>query len=251
MITIEKQTIADIPSLHISKQADKHHPQPTVLFWHGLGSSKEQNLSFAYYLAEKGIRVVLPDALYHGEREGDMDAGRRTYAFWDIVMQAVEETEALLNEMTTYEWIDSGRVYVSGTSMGGIISCGALKSFEWIHGGMILMGSPSWKAMAEEQIRSLKKTPDWALSEREEQELLDKLAAYDLSLDPAKVEAKPIFFWHGKEDEVVPYELSYRFYERLPERESSWQAYYLQQEAGHKVTREGMIAASEWASSHI
>lgn len=251
MITIEKQTIADIPSLHIFRQADKLHPQPTVLFWHGLGSSKEQNLSFAYYLAEKGIRVVLPDALYHGERAGDIDAGRRTYAFWDIVMQAVNETKSLVNEMTTYKWIDSGRIYVSGTSMGGIISCGALKSFEWIQGGIIMMGSPSWKAMAEEQIRSLKKNSDWELSEHEELDLLEKLATYDLSLEPAKVESKPIFFWHGKEDDVVPYELSYRFFERLPYRESSRQAYYLQQEAGHKVTREGMIAASKWVSSHI
>ncbi|MFC3526255.1 hypothetical protein ACFOLK_17330 [Marinococcus halophilus] len=133
MITIENQTIADIPSLHIFKQADKLHPQPTFYFGTDLAAVKNKIFPLPI-IWQKRDRVVLPDALYHGERAGDIDAGRRTYAFWDIVMQAVNETQSLVNEMTTYKWIDSGRIYVSGTSMGGIISCGALKSLNGFRG---------------------------------------------------------------------------------------------------------------------
>ena len=43
------------------------------IFLHGFTSAKEHNLHYAYNLAKKGIRVLLPDAHLHGVREENLD----------------------------------------------------------------------------------------------------------------------------------------------------------------------------------
>ena len=43
------------------------------------------------------------------------------------------------------------------------------------------------------------------------------LEGYDLSLAPDKVAGRPVFFWHGTEDEKVPYEHTADFIEANPQ----------------------------------
>lgn len=69
MVIIQSEKIADIPVLHVVKEGKRQEKLPLIIFVHGFTSAKEHNLHFGYLLAEAGYRVVLPDALYHGERE--------------------------------------------------------------------------------------------------------------------------------------------------------------------------------------
>ena len=68
MIQIHKEIVKGVPLLHVVKAGHEEKMLPLIFFIHGFTSAKEHNLHFAYLLAEKGFRVVLPDAILHGER---------------------------------------------------------------------------------------------------------------------------------------------------------------------------------------
>lgn len=69
MIIVEKRFLNNNPFLHIVKKSGQQERLPFIIFTHGFTSAKENNLHYAYLLAEKGFRVILPEAIYHGERE--------------------------------------------------------------------------------------------------------------------------------------------------------------------------------------
>ena len=94
MIIVEKETMVEIPTLHVVEADLKDLSDiPTVFFLHGFTSAKEHNLHVAYLLAEQGIRVILPDALHHGEREDDVSNNEKKLAlsFWEIVLTSIGE----------------------------------------------------------------------------------------------------------------------------------------------------------------
>ena len=53
MIIIDKKTVANIPLLEVVKQEFIQEKCATVFFLHGFSSIKENNLHYAYLLAEK------------------------------------------------------------------------------------------------------------------------------------------------------------------------------------------------------
>lgn len=95
MVIIEKQQIDSIPVLHLVKDTIKEQKLPFIIFIHGFESAKEHNLHYAYLLAEKGFRVVLPEAKYHGEREDNITQAERTFRFWDVIIQTIHELNTI------------------------------------------------------------------------------------------------------------------------------------------------------------
>ena len=80
-------------------------------------------------LAEKGFRVVLPDAILHGERTDGRKNEALIYQFWKIVLQTIVELEEVKNDFVSKGLADPGRIGLVGTSMGGIITLGALTQY--------------------------------------------------------------------------------------------------------------------------
>ena len=72
-MNVENEQWGHIPLLHVYKESEKDIQVPVVIFLHGFTSAKEHNLHYAYQLAEKGFRVLLPDAHLHGERQEPLD----------------------------------------------------------------------------------------------------------------------------------------------------------------------------------
>ena len=68
---VTKEVWKQIPLLHIYKE-EMNENTPVVIFLHGFMSAKEHNLHYAYQLVEKGVRVILPDAYLHGERNENL-----------------------------------------------------------------------------------------------------------------------------------------------------------------------------------
>jgi len=89
MVIIQNEKIAGIPVLHVVKAEKQQEKLPLIMFVHGFTSAKEHNLHFGYLLAEAGYRVVLPDAIYHGEREQSLTNEKLQLAFWNIVVQTI------------------------------------------------------------------------------------------------------------------------------------------------------------------
>jgi uncharacterized protein len=255
LIVVKHEYIKSIPLLNIVNQEDQWEKLPLIIFIHGFTSAKEHNLHYAYLLAESGFRVLLPDALYHGEREQGLDEKDLYTHFWDIVLNTINEINIIKEFYNKEGLIKAGQIGICGTSMGGIITLGALTQYDWIKAAVSLMGMPAYEQFSLWQLDQLKKqgvTLPFTDDQIEQQ--LSILREYDLSLQPEKLSYRPLLFWHGKKDPMVPYTLSYDFYEMIkPEYQNSPEnlLFLMDEKAGHNVSRKGLMATVGWFERHL
>src|SRR5690625_7718793 len=88
------------------------------------------------------------------------------------------------------------------------------------------------------------------VTEEELKTLLGQLKSLDLSLQPEKLENRPLLFWHGEADTVVPAEHAKSFYENV---KSSYEhgdhiRLLLEANRNHKVSRRAVLETVEWRS---
>lgn len=255
MIVVEKNSLNKNPYLHVVNCDGQQKKLPLILFVHGFTSAKEHNLHYAYLLAEKGFRVILPEAIYHGEREQGFTEKDLYSHFWEIVIKTIHE----LNEYKEY-YVDEGladqhQIGLAGTSMGGIVTLGALTQYKWVKAAVSLMGMPAYEEFLQWQLNQFKSSGiRLPFSEAQLAEQRSILRQYDLSLQPEKLENRPILFWHGKKDPVVPYPLTYQFYQSVKgnycERPDNIH-FITEEDADHKVSRDGLRATVTWFEKHL
>ncbi|MBA2874897.1 alpha/beta fold hydrolase [Thermaerobacillus caldiproteolyticus] len=255
MVIIENEKIAQIPVLHVVKEEKKQEPLPLIIFVHGFTSAKEHNLHFGYLLAEAGYRVILPDVLYHGEREKNLTEKQLQLSFWNIVVRTIAEIEQIKEELNRRHLIEADRIGVAGTSMGGIVTFGALATYSWIKAAVSLMGNPCYEAFFDAQIAMAKKMRiSIPFTDEQLQKEKERLAKYDLSLHPEKLQGRPLMIWHGVRDQVVPYQYTYEFYEQIkPLYQGNEERVkgIFDDKAGHKVTREAFLETVKWFVQHV
>ncbi|WLR51546.1 alpha/beta fold hydrolase [Bacillus tianshenii] len=253
MIVLDKEQPAGIPLLHVVQQEKMHQKLPTVIFVHGFTSAKEHNLHVAYYLAEAGIRVLLPEALHHGDRDEGLSEEDLMFSFWKIVIHTIHELEAIKEYYTAKEFIEEDKIGLVGTSMGGIVTLGALTQYDWIQSAVSLMGNPSYESFSRWQMDGIKKSgAPVPLDETEIEKQIASLKPYDLSAQLEKACDVPLLFWHGKLDQVVPFEHANDFYYNLRSAYPDAITEFIEDEkAGHKVSREGVLATVEWFEKHL
>ncbi|WP_163972023.1 alpha/beta fold hydrolase [Oceanobacillus halotolerans] len=253
MISIYHESIADIPSLHIVHDSNKNEQLPVVVYFHGFTSAKEHNLPIAYLLAEKGYRVILPDSIHHGERETEISAFKKQIAFWDIVIQNINELKGIYEDLYERKLILEDRFGVAGTSMGGITTAAALTQYSWIKAAAILMGSPKMRTYAGMLVDSFRKAGELPVSEKTITALFDQLDHYDLSQQPEKLNGRPLLFWHGEKDPVVPFDHSYTFYKEVEKQYKSRDKIHFvkEKDRGHKVTRPAILEAVKWFETYL
>ncbi|TSB46159.1 esterase [Alkalicoccobacillus porphyridii] len=254
MISIEREQLGDISLLHVAEEKVRDQlNQPAIFFFHGLTSAKDQNLHIAYHLAEEGYRVILPDALHHGEREGTVTGEQRTMLLWEIVMNSINELQQLKDHFTHNGLIDEKRIGVAGTSMGGITTYGALTQYPWIHTSATLMGTAYYEHFANQQIEQMRahgiSIPDTLASAT-----LKRLAAFDLSKQLSTLSDRPLMIWHGEKDQIVPASYSTTLYNELVPNYSDRPdhlALYLEKETGHAVSRQAIFQMKSWFTKHM
>jgi len=218
---VEKEVWGNIPLLHI--HTDKMNEEtPVVIFLHGFMSAKEHNLHYAYQLVHKGVRVLLPDAKFHGERSEGLTEMQMNLNFWDIVLNSIHEVQQL---------------------------------YDWIQTAAICMGAPGFIKLGEYQLQQFAKSGvNWPMSEEDVEKINEALAKYDVSLTPEKFAGRPVFFWHGELDKTVPFHETYKFYETLREyyeANPEYLKFMVNKRAGHAVPRDGMLAATAWLAQHL
>ena len=243
-----------IPLLHAAPEEAFHEKLPTIIFFHGFTSAKEHNLHYAYQLAQKGIRVLLPDALLHGEREEALDEVQLSLRFWEIVLTSIEEMTYIIEEANEQQLI-RGEIGIAGTSMGGITSLGAMVANPQIQTAAIMMGSANYVQLAEAQMKQFEsrgfKLP---LTAEERKGMLSTLSQFDGSKNRTAFKKRPLFFWHGEQDMVVPFEPTFKFYQALKEDYVDVPdrlRFMIEKETGHAVSRKGMLSAVDWLSYHM
>ncbi|MBD8067567.1 prolyl oligopeptidase family serine peptidase [Bacillus sp. PS06] len=255
MVIIENKTIANIPTLQIVKDQLQHEQLPLIFFYHGFTSAKEHNLHFAYLLAEEGYRVVLPDALYHGERAIAGMGKEMTFKFWEIVLTNIKELAILKEELVSLDLVDTSRIGVIGTSMGAITMFGALTQYDWINTAVSLMGSPHYEGYCRGLIEGIKQQGHTIpLTDEQVEQQIAGLAPFDLGKKPMALKGRPILFWHGRRDEVIPYQFTYDFYQQLLpyyEGQEDKLKFIEDPKVGHKVSREALLETVEWFKRHL
>ncbi|WP_269409675.1 alpha/beta fold hydrolase [Lentibacillus daqui] len=253
MIGVIHKNFNNIPALEVVDVKYETKALPVVIYFHGFTSAKEHNLPLAYLLAAKGYRVVLPDSEYHGEREIEMSAIERQVSFWDIVMQNIKELKEIRDTLTEQGLLLDGRIGIAGTSMGGITTSVALTQYPWIKVAAILMGSPKITVYAKTLVDTLKKMGKLPVTDDIIDQLYQDLKMVDLSLHPEKLNQRPLLFWHGENDSVVPFDHSYTFYEDVKHHYTNQDQIQFMKEANrdHKVSRKAILATEKWFETYL
>jgi uncharacterized protein len=254
MITVENKDINDIPVLIVVENAKRNEPLPVITYVHGFTSAKEHNLPFAYLMAQKGYRVILPDCLHHGERDGGKTSLEVQLEFWNIVIQNLKEIHEIKTYVERECLLLNDRFGLAGTSMGGITTAAALTQYPWIKSAAILMGSPKAMEMAQYTISQVKamniKLP---FTDVELQQQVEQLQEIDLSKQIDKLNNRPLLFWHGDADTVVPFDQSNSFYNEAKRFYSeNEKLHYIQEKGrGHKVSRPAILATVDWFEKYL
>lgn len=249
---VKNEKWKSIPLLHVYDES-MDNETPVVIFLHGFLSAKEHNLHYAYQLVEKGVRVILPDALLHGERTNHLSENEMNLNFWKIVLKSVEEVNTIYQELKLKQLLESDSIGIAGTSMGGIVTSGCLAIYPWIKTAGICMGTTSFTKLAEHQLEEFEvKGIKFPMTPAQQEETLQMLSHYNLEQHMEHAKQSPIIFWHGQKDSVVPYRMSRDFYDQLEDKQGQYPIHYIgEPNAGHAVSRDGVLTVTDWLAQHL
>lgn len=211
-LRVVRRVIAGIPLLEVAPTEFAYHPLPTIFFYHGWQSQKELVLTQARKLAAKNFRVVMPDALNHGERKQPVSK-ITSLTFWQSIQGNLAEFAVLADYFTRQKLILAGELSVGGVSMGGMTTTMLMAQHPDLKAGACLMGSAKpahyvdliWERAGREDV----------VLPHDLFELMSWVKAYDLSLHPEKLAGRPLFMWHGTADDRIPYSEARDFYAQI------------------------------------
>lgn len=207
----EKITIQEIPAI-IFRPAEVKEPIPTIIFYHGWGSSKELQRMRGFILSSVGYQVIIPDAIYHGERNklNGYSWGMAKEYFWDVIFKNIEEFNILNKELVSKYNADPKRIAVMGNSMGGFTAGGIFTHNKDVKTLVVFNGSCWWenfnKNATEPEDETLKKKYNVIKNKVEELDPMNYLE---------KLINRPILLMHGDSDTVVPIDGQKCFYNKL------------------------------------
>lgn len=206
-----------MPYLEVVENSIKNNEIPIVVFYHGWTSCKESVLVHGYELAKLGIRAILPDALYHGERGKEMNMIEGAVNFWPIVQNSIKELPLIIEQFQKKG--TELKIGAAGLSMGGITTSGILAKYPWVDAGSILMGSvdPSGFTKWLLQSKAVEEITQniQILNEEQLKGLYEQIDTISLKKQPEKINNRPLHFWHATGDEVVPFSPTYEFFEDI------------------------------------
>ena len=228
---------------------------PVVIFFHGFTSAKEHNLHYAFNLAKKGIRVLLPEAHLHGVRSENLDDVQLSLRFWEIILTSIEEANYLHAELKEKGLLTSDEIGFAGTSMGGITTLGCLTAYPWVKTASVMMGTPGYVKLAKGQMKQFEDS-GYKLPMKDEDvvNLLQTLEQLDLTKHPERLAKRPVFFWHGKKDQTVPFDPTFNFFNAIKEDYSDHPENFIfmvDEHAGHAVSRLGMLTGVDFLADHL
>lgn len=249
-LTIRERQIHTIPTLEIVPEELANAPLPLIIYYHGWRNNKELMLTQARRLAAKGFRVILPDAMNHGERKVTEISSIPGVTFWSSIQYNIIEFNLIVAYFDERQWILDQRIGVGGYSMGGITTAALLSQHPEIKVATSIMGTPKpfdYLRLIQTKVRQQNRPVPSDL-----RLILSWIPQFDLSLQPEKMANRPILFWHGTEDEKNPYEQAYDFYLDNQHQPYSQHTEFLTgQGEGHLVTIDLMNTIADFFETHL
>lgn len=249
-LSIRHRYIKKIPVLEVVPEEAKNKTLPLVIYYHGWQSAKELSLTQARKLAGTGVRVLLPDAMNHGERKTGPISPIPSVTFWASIQYNIIEFAQLVRHFDKQALIESGKIGVGGVSMGGITTCALLSQHPEIKAAACMMGTPAPLRYIERVMERSAEMDFFVPSDLPL--LLNWVANYDLSKMPEKLAERPVLFWHGTEDPKIPYEDMADFYQMVKEESYAKHSQFITGEGeGHLVKGEMMDIVAEFFEKEL
>ncbi len=249
MIEMYQEEVQGIQLIHAVPAGQYHHSLPTIFFHHGFTSSKEIYSYFGYLLAQVGYRVILPDAPLHGAR-ADGGESRLLANFWPILQNNVDELGIVKESFVSRGLADPARLGVGGVSMGGMVTMASLVRFPWVKVAACLMGSGYFNALSEHLF------PVYTAGNIAQREAFQRahapLLSWDISGKTALLTERPLFVWHGEEDDVVPFGESQRLRDEMKANGNDANLTFLAEPgAKHRVSVHASAQATAFFRQHL
>lgn len=192
-------------------------PLPAVIISHGYGGTHSTNAAYAEELARKGLAAYCFD--FRGGGSGSRSDGSPLEM---TVFTEKTDLEAVLGMIQGLDYVDSSRIFLMGTSQGGMVSAmtGAAHPDE-IKGMMLLYPAFCIPDDARSQYTSADEVPErptvrsWlSVGHDYVADVLD----YDVYADVTTY-AKDVLILHGDRDGIVDLSYSQRAAEEYPSAE--------------------------------
>ena len=204
----EKIIIKDIPCIRF-RPVNKEGLLSTVIFYHGWGSSKEMQRFRGFILCSLGYQVIIPDAIYHGERN-PIDHGDTNNAvayFWEVVLNNIGESDYIIGQAISKYRTDPDNISIMGHSMGGFTAGGVFTHNPDIRSLVVFNGSCNW-GRSNEIFQD--RYGNYNISMEEE-----KLKDLDPMNNLKKLIDRPILSLHGRDDTVVSVQAQRSFHNEI------------------------------------
>lgn len=231
-IIVRKRIIGTIPTFEVVHEELKNERLPLVVYYHGWQINKTLVITQGRKLAQKGFRVVLPDAANHGERIQPVSK-IPSLTFFQSIQTNLFEFGSIVEYFKERHLVNDF-VGVGGLSMGGMTTCALLTHNPQINAAACVMGTPAltdYREMINHHARSRGMfLPDDYF------DLTAWIPLYDLSRQPHLLEERPMFIWHGDYDEKVPFSQTKDFVDN--NRDLNLEVHF--EHAGHLVQTQTM-----------
>lgn len=249
-ISIRHRYIKKIPVLEVVLDEYKDKKLPLVVYYHGWQSAKELSLTQARKLANQGLRVILPDAMNHGERKTGAISSIPSVTFWSSIQYNIIEFSLIVRYFEKRGLIENGKIGVGGVSMGGITTCALLTQHEEIKVAACMMGTPAPLRYIE---RVMERAEEMAIYVPEDLPLLlSWVVNYDLSKRPERLAKRPVLFWHGTKDAKIPYEDMGKFYQKIGDKSYAVNSQFITGvDEGHLVKGEMMDTVTTFFTENL
>lgn len=211
IIREENINIRGIPCIRLTPRIRGDKLLPTIVFYHGWGSSKESQRFRGFILSNLGYQVIIPGAIYHGERRAidHKDIGKTGKYFWETVLNNMDEFHILLEELIGKYNTNPDNIAVMGHSMGGISAAGIFTHNDNVKTSVVLNGSFNWTMLNEILLEQFSIDKPIGIGE---EALVKKL---DPMNNLAKLVDRPLLILHGGEDSMVSKVPQEIFYEKI------------------------------------
>lgn len=179
---------------------------PLVICAHGLGGSYRSNAAYAGQLASHGIAAYCFDFRGGGGMMSDGDTTEMS------VMTEVADLEIILGAAAGWDFVDTDKIVLLGTSQGGIVSAiVAARHTDAVSGLVLLYPAFLVHDAVHEQFDSLEDVPDtfrfiWITAGRP---YVEDMWDYDVYEEIGNYTDK-VLLMHGSADSIVPISYSDR-----------------------------------------